>query len=58
MTAGAGTGIAGSPHTHYVYPGLYEAHNFHHCGLQPNDILVNYGNRLEVQTCELLGLAE
>jgi hypothetical protein len=58
MTAGAGTGIAGSPYTHYVYPGLYEAHNFHHCGLQPDDLLVNYKNRIEVQTCELLGLAD
>jgi glycosidase len=58
MTAGAGIGIAGSPYTHHVYPGLYDAHNFHYCGLEPNDIIVNYKNRAEVQTCELLGLAD
>ena len=32
--------------------------DFHHCGLEPNDNIVNYGNRLEVQTCQLVGLAE
>jgi hypothetical protein len=58
MTAGSGIGIAGSPYTHHIYPGLYDAHNFHYCGLEPNDIIVNYKNRAEVQTCELLGLAE
>ena len=58
MTAGAGIGIAGSPYTHHDYPGLYEPHNFHYCGLEPNDIIVNYKDRAEVQTCQLLGLAE
>ena len=32
--------------------------DFHHCGLEPGDTIVNYDNRLEVQTCELDGLAE
>jgi hypothetical protein len=32
--------------------------DFHHCGLQPYDDIVNYGNRQEVQTCELVNLAE
>ena len=32
--------------------------NFHHCGLEPNDDIVNWDNRLEVQTCQLVNLAE
>lgn len=32
--------------------------DFHYCGLEPNNVIVNYDNRLEVQTCELDGLAE
>lgn len=32
--------------------------DFHHCGLEPNDEIVNYDNRLEVQTCQLDNLAE
>ncbi|KAF8590666.1 carbohydrate-binding module family 20 protein [Ramaria rubella] len=59
MTAQAsGTGIAGSSFTQFVYPGIYEAQDFHYCGLEPDNIIVNYDNRLEVQTCELDGLAD
>jgi hypothetical protein len=58
MTGGSGIGVAGSPYTHYVYPGTYEAQDFHYCGLEPNNDIVNYENRLEVQTCQLVGLAE
>jgi glycosidase len=43
---------------HYVYPGIYQNQNFHHCGLETNDAIVNYYNRLEVQTCQLDNLAE
>lgn len=53
-----GTGIGGSSFTQYVYPGTYESQDFHYCGLEPNNNIVNYNNRLEVQTCQLLGLAE
>ncbi|CUA75640.1 alpha-amylase [Rhizoctonia solani] len=53
-----GTGVAGSSFTHYNYPGIYQSENFHHCGLDPGDDIVNYDNRLEVQTCELVNLAE
>lgn len=56
--ADSGTGVAGSSFTHYVYPGIYEYQDFHHCGLEPGDDIVNYDNRLEVQTCELVNLAE
>ncbi|TFK64214.1 glycoside hydrolase [Pluteus cervinus] len=52
------TGIAGTSSTHYNYPGIYQSSNFHHCGLEPNDDIVNYASRIEVQTCELLNLAD
>lgn len=56
--ADSGTGVAGSSFTHYNYPGTYEVQDFHHCGLEPNDDIVNYDNAVEVQTCQLEGLAE
>lgn len=56
--ADSGTGVAGSTFEHYNYPGTYQFQDFHHCGLEPGDNIVNYFNRLEVQTCQLLGLAD
>jgi hypothetical protein len=53
-----GKGVAGSSFTHYDYPGLYKYSNFHHCGLEPGDDIKDYSNREEVQTCELVNLAE
>ncbi|HYO50378.1 MAG TPA: alpha-amylase family protein [Chloroflexia bacterium] len=54
-----GTGIAGSSFTHYNYPGLYEEQDFHHCGLTgKSDDIFNYRDRVEVQTCELVNLAD
>ncbi|KAF7348958.1 Glycoside hydrolase [Mycena venus] len=54
----SGTGVAGSSYTHYNYPGIYQTQDFHHCGLEPGDDIVNYDNRVEVQTCELDNLAD
>ncbi|KAF5365431.1 hypothetical protein D9758_010853 [Tetrapyrgos nigripes] len=54
----SGTGVAGSSFTHYNYPGIYQNQDFHHCGLEPGDDIVNYNNRVEVQTCELDNLAD
>ncbi|ETW76368.1 glycoside hydrolase family 13 protein [Heterobasidion irregulare TC 32-1] len=54
----SGTGVAGSSFTHYNYPGIYQTQDFHHCGLEPGDGIVNYDNRLEVQTCQLDNLAD
>ncbi|KAF8200231.1 glycoside hydrolase [Pholiota molesta] len=54
----SGTGVAGSTFTHYVYPGIYQNQDFHHCGLEPNDDIVNYDNAVEVQTCQLDNLAD
>ena len=54
----SGTGTAGTSYTHYVYNGYYESQDFHYCGLEPDNNIVNYDNALEVQTCQLDGLAE
>ncbi|KAF8654629.1 hypothetical protein AX16_003510 [Volvariella volvacea WC 439] len=54
----SGTGTAGSSFTHYNYPGIYQTQDFHHCGLTPGDDIANYGDRTQVQTCELVNLAD
>jgi hypothetical protein len=56
--ADSGTGVGGSNFTHYNYPGIYEVQDFHHCGLEPNDNIVNWNNEVEVWTCQLSGLAD
>ncbi|KAJ1307094.1 hypothetical protein OPQ81_001212 [Rhizoctonia solani] len=53
-----GTGVGGSSFTHYNYPGIYQTQDFHHCGLRPGDDILDYKNRAEVQTCELVNLAD
>ncbi|KDQ58178.1 glycoside hydrolase family 13 protein [Jaapia argillacea MUCL 33604] len=53
-----GTGVAGTQFQHYEYPGLYSNSDFHHCGLEPGDEIVDYTKRAEVQTCELVNLAD
>jgi alpha-amylase len=53
-----GTGWAGTPYEHYSYPGLYGYGDFHHCGLAGNDDISDYGSREQVQTCELVNLAD
>ncbi|KAH9169807.1 glycoside hydrolase [Lactarius sanguifluus] len=59
MTAqDSGKGVAGSDFTHYDYPGIYKDQDFHHCGLEHNDTIVDFDNKVEVWTCELGGLAE
>lgn len=55
-----GVGWAGSPYEHYEYPGLYSdaEGDFHHCGLTPNDDIAQYTSVDQVQTCELVNLAD
>ncbi|BCJ77989.1 alpha-amylase [Catellatospora sp. IY07-71] len=55
---GSGTGWAGSTYTSYNYPGIYQTQDFHHCGRNGTDDIVNYGDRYEVQNCELVNLAD
>ncbi|BDZ43235.1 alpha-amylase [Paraoerskovia sediminicola] len=54
-----GTGWAGTPYEHYEYPDLYsdEAGDFHHCGT-PDDDIGAYTDATEIQTCELVNLAD
>ncbi|KAJ8519583.1 hypothetical protein ONZ45_g3490 [Pleurotus djamor] len=54
----SGTGVGGSSFSHYNYPGIYQVQDFHHCGLEAGDNIVNYGSRAEVQTCQLVNLAD
>ncbi|MFD3623556.1 alpha-amylase family protein [Streptomyces sp. NPDC058698] len=54
MSAGNGTGTGGSSYTKYGYPGLYSSYDFDNCTSQIN----NYGDRWNVQNCELVGLAD
>jgi hypothetical protein len=37
----------------FALPGLNRVQNFHYCGLEPNNMIVNYDNSTEVWTCEL-----
>ncbi|CAM5780586.1 alpha-amylase [Cellulomonas persica] len=53
-----GTGWAGSSYEHYTYPGLWTPEDFHHCGLTPTDDIALYLDREQVQTCELVNLAD
>lgn len=53
-----GTGVAGTKFQHYSYPGLYEESDFHHCGLTPDDDIVNYSDQQQLQECELSNLAD
>ncbi|MFE5209272.1 carbohydrate-binding module family 20 domain-containing protein [Streptomyces sp. NPDC056600] len=54
MSAGSGTGTGGSTYTKYNYPGVYSAPDFDNCTAQ----ISNYGDRANVQNCELVGLAD
>jgi alpha-amylase len=50
----SGTGTGGSPFQKYDYPGYYSDRDFHSCRRNISD----YGNRNNVQNCELDGLAD
>ncbi|MDQ0796734.1 carbohydrate-binding module family 20 domain-containing protein [Streptomyces sp. B1I3] len=54
MSAGSGTGTGGSSYTKYDYPGTYSAGDMNDCQSQ----ITNYGDRANVQNCELVGLAD
>lgn len=56
--AESGRGTAGSEVSHYEYPGIYNNNDFHHCGRNGNDDLINYKDLYEVQNCELVNLAD
>lgn len=55
----SGTGVAGSSFTHYGYPAApYTTWDFHYCNNGHGNNIVNYNNATEVQTCQLVSLAE
>jgi alpha-amylase len=57
--ASTGAGSGGSAYSHYTYPAVpYGFDDFHHCGRNGNDDIVDYGDRWEVQNCELVDLAD
>ncbi|MFI7542753.1 carbohydrate-binding module family 20 domain-containing protein [Actinoplanes sp. NPDC049599] len=57
--ASSGTGSGGSTYSHYAYPAVpYGNDDFHHCGRNGNDDIANYGDRWEVQNCELVDLSD
>ncbi|NSC25160.1 glycosidase [Streptomyces albus subsp. chlorinus] len=54
MSSGSGTGTGGTSYTKYGYPGTYEDADFHTCRRDIKD----YTDRGDVQSCELVGLAD
>ncbi|NBM19096.1 carbohydrate-binding module family 20 domain-containing protein [Streptomyces sp. GC420] len=54
MAAGNGTGTGGSSYEKYNYPGVYSGADMDDCRSQ----ISNYGDRANVQNCELVGLAD
>ncbi|MFF2188943.1 carbohydrate-binding module family 20 domain-containing protein [Streptomyces sp. NPDC058155] len=54
MSAGSGTGTGGTSYSKYEYPGIYSGADMDDCRSQIN----NYGDRGNVQNCELVGLAD
>jgi alpha-amylase len=57
--ASTGTGSAGSTYGHYAYPAVpFGNDDFHHCGRNGTDDIANWGDRCEVQNCELVDLSD
>ncbi len=53
-----GVGSGGTQFQKYAYPSLYSYDDFHHCGRNGNDRIVNYRDPYELRNCELLGLPD
>lgn len=55
-----GTGYGGGEYWRYRYPGVYTESDFHYCrgDRNTNNEIQDYGNREEVQSCELLHLPD
>jgi alpha-amylase len=50
---GEGTGVAGSRYTEFSYPVPYGYDDFHHCGRNGDDRILNYQDLWEVQHCNM-----
>ncbi|NQV71882.1 alpha-amylase family protein [bacterium] len=53
----SGVGNAGSTFSEYVYPGLYQFDDFHHCGTEGDEIQ-DWNDPVQVRECELVNLAD
>ncbi|EIN05398.1 glycoside hydrolase family 13 protein [Punctularia strigosozonata HHB-11173 SS5] len=53
----SGSGVAGNTFTHYDYPGTYSGFDFHYCGTT-GDAILDWGNKTQLQTCQLENLAD
>src|SRR5919107_1468430 len=61
MAGGAsiGAGSGGSPYSQYGYPAVPDGTNdFHFCGRNGNNVIVNWSDRWEIQNCELVDLSD
>jgi alpha-amylase len=57
--ASTGAGSAGSTYSHYSYPAVpYGSNDFHYCGRNGNNDIANWGDRWEIQNCELVDLSD
>jgi alpha-amylase len=57
--ASTGPGSGGSTYSQYAYPAVpYGSGDFHHCGRNGNDDIVNWSDRWEIQNCELVDLSD
>ncbi|BCJ48670.1 alpha-amylase [Actinoplanes sp. NBRC 14428] len=57
--ASTGNGSGGSGYSQYAYPAVpYGSGDFHHCGRNGNDDIANWGDRWEIQNCELVDLSD
>lgn len=57
--ASTGPGSGGSAYSQYAYPAVpYGSDDFHHCGRNGNDDIVNWNDRWEIQNCELVDLSD
>lgn len=53
-----GMGFSGTRFTHFSYPGLYDFDDFHHCGRNGNNHIVDFTDLYELQNCMLVNLAD
>ncbi|GGQ58878.1 carbohydrate-binding module family 20 domain-containing protein [Couchioplanes azureus] len=57
--ASTGPGSGGSAYSQYAYPAVpYGDGDFHHCGRNGTDDIADWGDRWEIQNCELVDLSD
>lgn len=53
-----GRGFGGTRFSHYNFEGVWQPQDFHHCGRNGNNGLVDFNDLFELQNCELLGMSD